>query len=147
MIGAKTEQEKQEKQKKIQTLCSEAVSRVLSVFKKVCGVDYPTTGAIAQKVAQAVEVHGEQELTKVIEAKGAAFRHPLALLKPEMVESIGAELNRERPTEQPTESQEVRVVKEKQIYGIPVSVIEKNARPGESFEDAALRLYEAKRAA
>lgn len=139
--------ERRQRKEKQKVSCSDAARRILSLFKSTCGVEYPTEGAIAQKVDQAVLEHGEEKLTKVIQAKGPSFRFPLALLKPEIVESISAELSRPRQAEGTAESVQPVGVKEKRIYGIPVSVIEKNARPGESLEDAALRLYESKRAA
>lgn len=142
VMQKRVERSIRKQEKKDKTCPSEAVRSVLSLFSEVCGVTYPMTGAIAQKVSQALSEHGVHKLTKVIKAKGAAFRYPLALLKPEIVESVAAELKRSQTPEQPTAS-----TKEKRLYGIPVSVIEKNARPGETLEDAALRLYEAKRAA
>lgn len=119
----------------------EGVQRVLSVFQTVCNVQYPNSGAIAQKVASAIERHGEQVLIRVIKHRGQSFRFPLALLRDDMIESINAEL--QRPAPEPGHQEERQ--QERRIYGVPLSVIEREARPGESLEDAGLRIYEQRR--
>ena len=114
----------------------EAVQRVLSVFQTVCNVTYPSNGAIAGKVASAIEQHGEQVLTRVIRHRGQTFRHPTALLRDDLIESISAEIDRAPQEGKP---------KERRIYGVPLSEIERHAQAGETLEDAALRLYEQRR--
>lgn len=124
-----------------------AVQRVLDAFKRVCGVDYPSSGAIARRINERLDDYSDSELVGIIEAKGPVFRHPAALLKPELVESIGAELKR---TQQPTPEPQATAAEptashrpERRWFGIPESVIVKHAQPGEDFETAALRLYNA----
>lgn len=118
-----------------------AVQRVLDVFRDVCNVQYPNSGAIATRVANAIERHGEEVLVRVIRHRGPSFRYPLALLKSELIESISAELERPAPQEGSQEGKP----KERRVYGVPVSLIEREARPGETLEDAALRIYEQRR--
>ena len=118
-----------------------AVQRVLGVFRDVCNVSYPNSGAIAQRVASAIEQHGESTLIRVIRHRGSSFRYPLALLKPELIESINAEL--ERPAPQQEGHQERQ--RERRWFGIPESIIVKHARPGEDHETVAYRLLDEQR--
>lgn len=124
-----------------------AVQRVLDAFKRVCGVDYPQGGAIARRINERLDHYSDSELVGIIEAKGPVFRHPAALLKPELVESIGAELKRTQepaPEPQATAAEPTASHRpERRWFGIPESVIVKHAQPGEDFETAALRLYNA----
>lgn len=122
-----------------------AVQRVLDAFKRICGIDYPQGGAIARKISERLDDYSDDQLVEIIEAKGPVFRHPAALLKPELVESIGAELkrNQEPATPEPHATTSEPTQPERRWFGIPESVIVKHAQPGEDFETVALRLYNA----
>lgn len=124
---------------------SEAVQRLLEVFKRVCGVEFPSEGATARTIERRIDEYGEQTLTRIIEAKGPSFRVPTALLRPGLIESINAELSRPTPAPAPAPATTQEKPRERRWFGIPESVIVKHARPGEDFETVAYRLLDEQR--
>lgn len=73
----------------------EAIQAVLERFEQVSGIRYGGW-ATERKIARRVERYGLALVLAVIGAKGADFRHPLVLLKPSVLESVAAELERDQ---------------------------------------------------
>lgn len=139
------EQRREQRQANPSPARSEAVQRLLEVFKTHCGVEFPSEGATARTIERRIDEYGEQTLARIIEAKGPSFRIPTALLRPDLIESISAELSRPTPAPTTPGDRHQEKPREKRWFGIPESVIVKHAMPGESFEDCAYRLLDEQR--
>lgn len=119
-----------------------SVKAVLGAFKKFCGLEFSENGAVATKIGKAIQRNGLKPVLQTIEAKGAAFKFPLALLKDAVIESTQAERNR-TPTPTPTEPDRPAPAPKGSggmIHGVARSEIERRAQAGESWEQAAMRI-------
>lgn len=72
------------------------VQRVLEAFKRTSGIDYSNRPATERRIARRVERYGLAFVLSVITAKAQDFNHPIVLLKPSILESVGAEIERDR---------------------------------------------------
>lgn len=89
--ASKAKVDPEERQKAIQT--------VLERFEQVSGIRYQGR-ATERKIGRRIERYGLALVLAVIGAKAADFQHPLVLLRPSVLESVAAELERDRQQRQ-----------------------------------------------
>lgn len=73
-----------------------AAQRLIVHLNAKTGAQLPTTphSAHVRRAARRLRHHSEAEITQVIDAKAREFRHPAALLKPSLIESVLSDLRK-----------------------------------------------------
>lgn len=79
-----------------------AIQRVLDAFRQTSGIDYSNRPATERRIARRIAKYGADAVVRAIQAKGQAFRHPIAILKPSILESVLAEIEAETRARQET---------------------------------------------
>lgn len=77
-----------------------AVQKVLDAFRATSGIDYSNRPATERRIGRRIAKYGEGAIVQAIQAKGQAFRHPISILRPSILESVLAEIERDESKRQ-----------------------------------------------